>query len=186
MTVVGRVGTWEGNDADLVASARAGDLDAFASLYETHRQAIVGQCRRALRNDEEAADAAQETFLRAWRGVARIDDDQRFPAWLRTIAGNVCTDVLRRRRHTVPVEDLVDAASADDSEGLRAVSAAEASVNEAFDRLSRRHREVLRLREREGWTYEQIAADQQLEVSAVKSLLWRARRALRREYLDLV
>lgn len=183
MVVVDR--TDEYAEAALVVAARAGELDAFATLYERHHPVVLRRCRRTLGNGEEAADAAQETFLRAWRGLAGMHDHERFAPWLRTIAANVCIDALRRRRRTIPVDDLDDRAAVDDGDDLAGALTANGSLTVALSRLSDRHREVLQLREYEGWSYERIADDQQLEVTAVKSLLWRARQALRREFLDV-
>jgi RNA polymerase sigma factor (sigma-70 family) len=177
--------TRDSAEAGIVASARAGDLGAFALLYEQHADAILRQCRRALVHGDEAADAMQDTFLRAWCSLGDVQDVHRFGPWLRTIARHVCTDVIRRRMRTVLVEELDDTPS-DEHQPEPVLTAAErASLTAAWRRLSERHRHVLWLREYAGWTYERIAADQRLEIGAVKSLLWRARQSLRREFLDL-
>ena len=186
MTVIDDVRSWDEVDVPLVREARTGDLPAFASLYARHQARILRQCRGVLGNDDDAADAAQETFLRAWRALDHVDDGRRFGSWLRTIATNVCIDMLRRRKRTVVVEDFESTPSeVADGEAIADARAQAESLSEALGRLSHRHQEVLWLRECEGWTYERIAAHQDLDLSAVKSLLWRARQALRREFLSL-
>jgi RNA polymerase sigma-70 factor (ECF subfamily) len=175
-------------DAALAKSAQAGDLHAFSTLYDRHHPRLVRFCRSRLGDADDAADAAQETFLRAWRALDTFGNRGSFYPWLHTIARNVCTDALRTRSRfntsddrdlgTLPDKgatavDLLDAES--DNAVLRA----------ALDRLSERHREILAMREYEGWTYERIADAEQLELNAVKSLVWRARQALRREFLEL-
>ena len=185
MVVVDAVRASDGAGCDLLAAARAGHLGAFETLHERHRDGILAQCRRALGSGAEADDATQETFLRAWRGLAGVRDDDRFAAWLRTIASNVCVDMLRQRRPTVSDDELGDPAVPDEADDRVEARAVASMLSEALARLSHRHRNVLWLRECEGWTYERIADDQRLEVSAVKSLLWRARQALRREFLEL-
>jgi RNA polymerase sigma-70 factor (ECF subfamily) len=175
-------------DADLVRRARAGDRTAFERLYERHHEAIVRLCSFRLRSRDDAADAAQETFLRAWRALATIDDGRRFYPWLSVIARNVCTDITRKPNRTSSFDDCWDALppqpGGDADAGLLAEVDA-AAVITALDRLTDRHREILQLREYEEWSYERIATDQQLDLNAVKSLVWRARQALRREYLSL-
>ena len=168
-------------DAPLVTQAQAGNVQAFAGLYERYHARILGHCRSRLGNGDDAADAAQETFLRAWRAIDGFGGDRRFYPWLRTIASNVCVDALRMRNRTVPVAEL-DVTPTEDGEEVVVDTG---SVSEALARLSDRHREILWMREFEGWTYERIAHDQQLDLSAVKSLLWRARQSLRREFLLL-
>jgi RNA polymerase sigma-70 factor (ECF subfamily) len=175
-------------DAELLDRAQQGDEAAFTELYERHCQSLLALCRRRLFDADEAADAVQDTFLRAWRARDTFGGERLVGPWLRTIAGNVCTDVLRRRGRTgaaVPLdgEILVSPDAEPDEPILRASDAAMATA--ALDRVSERHREVLHLREYEEWSYERIAAHNELDLNATKSLVWRARQALRREFLVL-
>ncbi|MCU1487271.1 MAG: hypothetical protein JWN67_4017, partial [Actinomycetia bacterium] len=169
------------SDADLVADAQRGSTAAFAALYERHHHRILGHCRSRI-GGNDAADAAQETFLRAWRALDGFGGEARVYPWLRTIATNVCIDTLRRRSRSVPVAE-VDVAPVEDGTELGLLALHTEAMTEALTRLSERHRSVLQLREYEGWTYERIADHEHLDLSAVKSLLWRARQSLRREFL---
>ncbi|GAA4603037.1 RNA polymerase subunit sigma-70 [Actinoallomurus liliacearum] len=81
---------------DEIAAAVAGDESAFAALTERHRRELHVHCYRMLASFDEAEDAVQETFLRAWRGREGFDGDTLFRAWLYRIATNVCLDLLRR------------------------------------------------------------------------------------------
>src|SRR5438309_10266420 len=88
-----------------VAAAIGGDEGAFASLTERYRRELHVRCYRMLASFDEAEDAVQETFLRAWRGRQSFDGGERgqvsssflFRAWLYRIATNVCLDMARRR-----------------------------------------------------------------------------------------
>jgi RNA polymerase sigma factor (sigma-70 family) len=71
------------------------DDSAFAALAERHRRELHAHCYRMLASFDEAEDAVQETFLKAWRGRSGFDGAQ-FRAWLYRIATNVCLDMLRR------------------------------------------------------------------------------------------
>jgi RNA polymerase sigma-70 factor (ECF subfamily) len=182
--------TFEGDDVDvdLIRAAQAGDLRAFASLYDRHRERLVRFCRSRLGDADDAADAAQETFLRAWRALDTFGNRGNVYPWLHAIARNVCTDILRKRLRVEPSDDQALGAMPDTGITAHELLDAEADtvlLRTAFDRLSDRHREILAMREYEGWTYERIADEEQLELNAVKSLLWRARQALRREFLLL-
>jgi RNA polymerase sigma-70 factor (ECF subfamily) len=175
-------------DVDLIRAAQAGDLRAFASLYDRHRERLVRFCRSRLGDADDAADAGQETFLRAWRSLDTFGNRGNVYPWLHAIARNVCTDILRKRLRVEPSDDQMLGSMPDTGITAHELLDAEADtalLRTAFDRLSDRHREILTMREYEGWTYERIADEEQLELNAVKSLLWRARQSLRREFLLL-
>ena len=113
----------------------------------------------------------------------------RFYPWLTVIAGNICTDMLRRRSRSTPTDDMeltaqqpVGVVGTDTSEDLVLAAVDGELVNRALDRLSTRHRHVLAMREGSGWTYQQIADHEGVEIGTIETLLWRARQALKREF----
>ena len=111
-----------------------------------------------------------------------------FYPWLRVIASNACTDVLRRHRPTAPLSEFVDVAVFDGGRGVEeqlTVASDAALANGAMDQLNERHRRVLHLREQLDWSVQQIADHEGLEANAVDTLLWRARASLRRRFRAL-
>ena len=84
--------------ADTVRRAAAGDREAFGALVVAHRDLVVGIGRGILRDDHEAEDAAQETFVRAWLRLGDLGAPTRFPGWLRSVARSVALNRLRGRR----------------------------------------------------------------------------------------
>jgi len=175
-------------DRDLVERCQAGDRTAFDELYRRYHRRLFHFCLRRLHRSQEAEDAVQEAFTRAWRAMPGFAGERRFYPWLTVIGGNICTDALRRGSRETPVEDLpmplVDATGGDvDERVLREENAA--MVITALERLSERHQRVLRLREWSGWSIQRIAEHEGVAVPAAETLLWRARQALKREYSAL-
>ena len=174
-------------DRALITRAQAGDRTAFDELYLHYSRRLYRLCLRRLSDPHEAEDVAQEAFVRAWRALPRFCGERRFYPWLSVIAANLCTDVLRKRSRSTPVAEFFGADS-DTGEELddRLVHEVDAAlVGQALTKLNERHRRVLSLREEQGMTYQAIAAHEGLAVSAVETLLWRARQALKREFTAL-
>ena len=149
----------------------------FEHLYRRHRRDVYRSVLRDVRNPDEAEDVTQIAFLDAYRALQRGDEPERPRAWLLTIAQNTA-----RRRHraraTGPreVELQADLLVAPGEAGPSADE-----IRHALRRLGPRQREALVLREIAGRSYVEIAAALDLSVSAVETLLFRARRALRKE-----
>jgi RNA polymerase sigma-70 factor (ECF subfamily) len=176
-------------DRALVERCQAGDSAAFGNLYARYYERLLRFCLRRLNDRHEAEDAAQEAFARAWKALPRFAGDKRFYPWLTVIAGNICTDMLRRRSRSTPTDDMeltaqqpVGVVGSDTSEDLVLAAVDGELVNRALDRLSTRHRHVLAMREGSGWTYQQIADHEGVEIGTIETLLWRARQALKREF----
>ncbi len=168
---------------------QAGDSAAFGNLYARYYERLLRFCLRRLNDRHEAEDAAQEAFARAWKALPRFAGERRFYPWLTVIAGNICTDMLRRRSRSTPTDDMeltaqrpVGVVGEDTSEELVLAAVDGELVNRALDRLSTRHRHVLAMREGSGWTYQQIADHEGVEIGTIETLLWRARQALKREF----
>jgi RNA polymerase sigma-70 factor (ECF subfamily) len=146
-------------------------------LYEQHSGRVFKYCLRWLRSREEAEDAVQTTFLYAMRGLRRGVVPLFDEAWLLAIARNVCrtrTEVTRRRAVEVVrdphvlAESVAAPAATDDLDGL----------SEALTGLTEAQRRAILLREWQGLSYREIAAELDLSQAAVETLLFRARRAL--------
>jgi RNA polymerase sigma-70 factor (ECF subfamily) len=176
-------------DRVLVERCQAGDSAAFGNLYARYYERLLRFCLRRLNDRHEAEDAAQEAFARAWKALPKFAGERRFYPWLTVIAGNICTDVLRRRSRSTPTDDLelgahqpVGGVGSETSEEVILAAVDGQLVNRALDRLSVRHRHVLAMREGSGWTYQQMADHEGVEIGTIETLLWRARQALKREF----
>ena len=174
-----------------VSAAIAGDEPAFAALTERHRRELHVHCYRMLASFDEAEDAVQETFLKAWRGRSGFDGGSQFRAWLYRIATNVCLDMLRRgSRRTAgnsfaevpwlqPYPDLLLEAAAPSDEQPEAVAIQRETISLAFlaalQVLPPRQRAALIARDVLGWPASETASALGTSVAAANSALQRAR-----------
>jgi RNA polymerase sigma-70 factor (TIGR02960 family) len=177
---------------EMVAAAVAGDESAFATLTQRQRRELHVHCYRMLASFDEAEDAVQETFLRAWRHRDGFDGSSLFRAWLYRIATNVCLDMLRRsaRRPAMlhsfaevpwlqPYPDqLLDeiAPSADEPDAVVVErETIELAFLAAMQVLPPRQRAALIVRDLLGWPANETASLLETSVAAANSTLQRAR-----------
>jgi RNA polymerase sigma-70 factor, ECF subfamily len=165
-----------------------GNHDAFRELVERHQNAVIGTVAKMLGNAAEAEDIAQQVFLRIWRNAKRYRPDAKFTTYLFTITRNLVFNETRRksRKKEVSADEREEnshqliAANPDrqpDAEVLQAEL--QLAVDEAIAGLPETQRMAVVLRRYEQLSYEEIAVVLKLSVSAVKSLLFRARTSLR-------
>ena len=163
------------------AYAQAPPRDTTAQLYERHSSRIFGFCLSRLGSREDAEDALQLTFLNAQRGLGRGVVPDHELAWLFKIAQNVCHNrhqsAKRRGRVEAPHDlDSLQDVIASPERGGSGVSLGE--LTQALGTIPARQRKALLLREFQGYSYEEIAAELDVSVAAVETLLFRARRAV--------
>jgi RNA polymerase sigma-70 factor (ECF subfamily) len=175
-------------DRALVERCQRGDTSAFDDLYLRYYDRLVRYCFRRLGDTTEAEDAAQEAFARAWKAMPGFEGERRFYPWLSVIASNLCVDMIRHNARIAPAGEDLEKVLAPVEGGQEASleqGDERALLEQALGRISPRHREVLQLREGYEWSYQRIAEHQGVQVSTIETLLFRARRSLRREYLIL-
>lgn len=170
---------------DLIARARAGDENAFSPLVETYQTAVYNLCYRMLGEPQEAEDAAQEAFLRAYAQLRRYDPTRSFKTWLLSIASHYCIDQLRKRRQTwLSIEDddlpphpnLREKTPGPEEVATRREQSA--LIQGYLARLAPEDRKMVVMRYWYDLSYEEIAEATGATVSAVKSRLHRARGAV--------
>ena len=177
-------------DAELVARLQRGDDSAFEAIVRTHSGRLLSVARRFLGNNEDAQDAVQDAFIRAYKAIHTFEARAQLHTWLHRILVNTALMKLRerRRRPTESIDDLLPSYSTD---GHQAVASRDwsdavlerketaAIVREAIERLPDQYREVLVLRDIEEKDTAEAAALLGTSSNVVKVRLHRARQALR-------
>jgi len=169
-------------EAAWITAARNGDDIAFGNLVEAYQVPVYNLCYRMLGTPGDAEDAAQETFLKAYRHLKRYDPKRSFTNWLLSIASHHCIDRLRRRRIkwlSLEGEEVGPLAEQGLSpEGSAVAGEQQASIKALLEELSPTDRSAVVLKYWYDMSYEEIAETLSLTQSAVKSRLHRARREL--------
>jgi RNA polymerase sigma-70 factor, ECF subfamily len=165
------------DDRALVAEAAAGNRDAFDVIVERHRRAVYLICYRFVNNHEDASDLAQDTFVRAWRGLKNFKGQSALSTWLYRIAVNVCLNKVSVKtpasepiESTEYLEDVrVEGAQHAMIRGERAVV-----VRKAIASLPKKQRATLILRTYHEMSHQQIADALGSSVGAVKANFFHA------------
>jgi RNA polymerase sigma-70 factor, ECF subfamily len=183
------------HDAELVRRFNAGDESAFVEIVERYRGKIVSIAMGHLRNHADADEIAQDTFIRAHRGLARFRGDSSLATWLHRIAFNLSRNRYKyyrcRRRHAMLSLDrafsddnqtsFADLIASEAPSPAREATACEFSelVVSCMEKLGGRQREILMLRNGLNQSYEDIAHALGISIGTVKSRIGRARENLR-------
>jgi RNA polymerase sigma-70 factor (ECF subfamily) len=161
----------------LLRAGLAGDDAALDRLLALHERALFALCHGILGHTEDAEDAVQETFLRALRAFTSFRGDAAFRTWLFRIAVNLCLQWKASHHRTEPWDEE---RSSNRAEGAspEAVALRQLRIREALSNLQPRHRALLLLKEREGWSVAEIAAALGWSERQVRYELSKARRSL--------
>jgi len=181
-------------DIEFVLACQKGDTEAFAVLVERHQKQILNIAFRMTGDYDEACDIAQEAFISAYRSIRKFKAEAKFSTWLYRIVINYSKNRLKQMRG----RDRREGVSLDDSgeiktEGILNKSPGdcanpgthlemrerEAQVQKCINSLDEEYREVLVLRDIQGFSYEEIRDILKIPDGTVKSRLSRARRALK-------
>lgn len=170
----------EAPDAALLIAFANGDAGAAQLLAERLLPRTLAQARRMLGDKAEAEDVAQEAMMRLWRiaGEWRQGEAQ-VSTWLYRVTANLCTDRLRRRKRSVPLDAVAEPLDTAPSVTARMQSEARAkALSDALAQLPPRQAEAVALRHLEGLSNPEIAAVMEIGVEAVESLTARGKRGL--------
>lgn len=166
--------------------AQQGDAQTFSRLVEMYAKPVYNLCYRMLGNPQDAEDASQEAFVRAFRAIRRYDPERKFITWLLTIAANYCIDQHRRVRPPMvaiddaPMDFLAERRPGPELSLLQQETQDQVQV--LLNSLDARDRAAVILYYWHEHSYAEIAKQLSLSESALKSRLHRARRTLAIEW----
>lgn len=173
-----------------------GDVEAFETIVQQFEERVYFVCYRILHNAQEAEDATQEAFLRAYTNLDRFDQSRKFSTWIFRIATNLCIDRLRKKKPdysldaTVPGTDGLTMYTTIESEHIQpddqvVAEETENRVLHAIDKLPETYRLAVVLRYVEDRSLKEISEILQLPLNTVKSRVYRGRELLRQQLVEL-
>jgi RNA polymerase sigma-70 factor (ECF subfamily) len=175
------------NEQAFIRRAQKGDHEAFAALVDEHQRYVYNLALRVLKDENEALDLTQETFVRAWMALPNFRGQSQFRTWLYRIATNLCYNRLPNLRRSLTdlgddvISDLSETrlpfgnpASGFESRELRAY------LHTAIENLDENYRLLISLRYQNELSYEEIANMLNLPLGTVKTGIFRAKEQLRR------
>ena len=187
----------EASDLELVSRAQAGELDAFETLTTRYEQRVFSLVIRMLRQEQDAEDVTQQTFLSALENLTGFRGEASFATWLFRIATHAALKVIRKRKglKTVSLESAAEETDRVDSvphpefiadwrqspEQLVQAREIQRLLDEALSRLDEKHRLVFLLRDVEGFSVKETAEALGLSEANTKVRLLRARLQLREQ-----
>jgi RNA polymerase sigma-70 factor, ECF subfamily len=190
-------GSTDQEDREDMARLNAGHDVALNALMDRHSERLFHYLVRQLNNESDAADLAQETFVRVYHHRARFDPGQKFSTWLYAIATNLLRDRFRwhkrhpqvsldaEREETSAILDALPDGAASPSEQISAEERA-AEVRAAVESLPEELRTSLILSEYEGLSHAEIGATLNCSAKAIETRLYRARNHLRKRLTGLL
>lgn len=172
--------SWESH---LVMRACSGEEVAFELITDTYRPVLMSLAKRILRNSEDANDAVQETFLKAFRAIPEFDPERPLRPWLCKICSNCCVDLVRRRRSDGDSLEQHEymLSNAEEVDLSASVAIQEGQLFEAIGRLPEKYRTIVLMRHFKHMEVTEIATKLHKPEGTIKSWLFRARALLRKE-----
>lgn len=177
-------------ERELIYKASKNNVEAFEELIAPYNAPLLNYAFRMLKNREDAEDALQEAYLKAYNSINKFEGLSSFKTWIYKITTNVCLDMLRKQKKqthqslNVTDEDGEHEIAISDETYSPEISARKSAamdaLKKALDKLTKEHRSAIILRDINGLSYDEIADVQDTNVGTVKSRINRARAQLKK------
>ena len=174
----------------LIRRAQKGDQDAFAALVEEHQQYVYHLALRVLKDENEALDLTQETFVRAWTALPNFRGQSQFRTWLYRITTNLCYNRLPNLRRSLndlgdDVMEEIPETKVDNPVYEIESGETRAHLHRAIDELDTNYKLLVTLRYQYELSYDEIASTLNLPLGTVKTGIFRAKEQLRKSFAHL-
>ncbi len=179
-------------ERELIKKSQKGDIESFEKLISSYQKKVFNIAFGMMRNHDDAYDISQEVFIRVFKSIRKFKGQSSFSTWLYRITTNACLDELRRRKNNKNIISIDQEIQLEEGEVFRQIEddgptpelAAERNelreiIGEAISQLSDEHKEVIVLRDIQGFSYDDIADIIKCPQGTVKSRINRARRTLK-------
>ncbi|MDR2071534.1 MAG: sigma-70 family RNA polymerase sigma factor [Treponema sp.] len=174
------------DDQQIVAQIVSGQKEKFRILVRRHERAVYGMGLSFFRNAEDAADFAQEVFLKTYRNLSRFEGRSRFSTWLYTIAYNTAVNGVTRRREYRSLAEEDPIIDGDTPERIALRGLVRDAVLEAVQDLPENYRTCVDLFFFYDRSYQEIGVITGLPVNTIKSYVFRAKKLLRNKLKDYI
>lgn len=188
------MGDIDQTEKELIQKAKQGDQDSFEALILSCKEKAYNIALRYMQNEEDALDAVQESFIKIFRHLPKFNEQSRFDTWVYRIVVNACNDMLRKSKKMKVIDtvykneedediafEIADKAPGPD--GLLEKKEESEYIVQCLDKLSTEYKEVLILRDLNGFSYDEIASILDCSIGTVKSKISRARQKFKDIYL---
>ena len=178
------------SEAALIQKAQKGNHDAFATLVDEHQRYVYNLALRLLRDENEALDLTQETFVRAWTALPNFKGQSQFRTWLYRIVTNLCYNRLpnlRRSLNDLGDDVMEDIPEPDFNSPASELESSEMKLHlqQAIQSLDSHYQLLITLRYQNELSYDEIASTLNVPLGTVKTGIFRAKEQLRRSLAQL-
>lgn len=161
-----------------IKRAKKGDIEAFVNLMEMNKTSMYKAAKSILNNDEDIADAIQETILSCYKNIEKLKEIKYFKTWMTRILINKCNDVIRANKNIIYIDQ-------EKEEGYSENIDQSLSLRECFDRLKPDYKVVMTMYYDQGFNLKEISEILDMNESTVRTRMARARECLRKHYLRM-
>jgi RNA polymerase sigma-70 factor (ECF subfamily) len=178
------------SEQSLIRRAQKGDQNAFAALVDAHQRYVYNLALRVLKDENEALDLTQETFVRAWTALPNFRVQSQFRTWLYRITTNLCYNRLpnlRRSLNDLGDDRMEEIPESNSENPVHAMEVGETRTHlyQAIDELDAHYKLLITLRYQNEFSYEEIASTLNLPLGTVKTGIFRAKEQLRKSLAHL-